>query len=379
MGVIAGMSSDANMADAAPPLDDAVLAYNGGPIASLDGFRSIAVSIVILSHVGLKHFVPGQFGVTLFFFLSGFLITTLLRREMMKDGDVDFANFYLRRTVRIIPPMYIIICLVLLASALNMHHPVNTHYLAYDFLFLTNYFDRTGVTINLWSLAVEEHFYMLFPAFFAFFATRLSFRKLAAICAALCCFFLAVRFYELANAADITRITFWTHTRMDSILFGCILALWNNPVIDVKDRLPGRLPAYAVGGLLLLLSFAIRDEAFRYTLRFSVQGLALLLIFNAAIRDRGIVYRILNNPVTAFIAALSYTLYLVDYMISVVLRHEFPGLDPVARALLIIAFSFLLAMAMRKFVEMPLLGWRKRVEAARKQRKLANPTLPTKI
>src|SRR5690606_15066592 len=72
-----------------------------GTIPTLDGFRAIAIIVVMLSHVGLERYAPGQFGVTLFFFLSGYLITTLLRRELDRHGRVSFAGFYLRRAVRI--------------------------------------------------------------------------------------------------------------------------------------------------------------------------------------------------------------------------------------------------------------------------------------
>ncbi len=78
-------------------------------IPSLDGIRALAATIVFASHAGNQDVIPGLFGVTVFFFLSGYLITTLLRTEFEKHGRISLRNFYLRRAFRIFPPMYIVL------------------------------------------------------------------------------------------------------------------------------------------------------------------------------------------------------------------------------------------------------------------------------
>jgi peptidoglycan/LPS O-acetylase OafA/YrhL len=97
-------------------------------IPSLDGIRAIAAFIVFLSHCGLEDLVPGGFGVTIFFFLSGFLITTLLREEYHKRGNISLKKFYLRRLYRIIPPLYIVLVVLLLPYSIgdSTHHPTLT-------------------------------------------------------------------------------------------------------------------------------------------------------------------------------------------------------------------------------------------------------------
>src|SRR5689334_10066848 len=82
---------------------------DGFYIPSLDGIRAAAVGLVFLAHAGLNERVPGNFGVTVFFFLSGFLITTLLRMEFDKTGRISLKAFYPRRTLRILPPMYLVL------------------------------------------------------------------------------------------------------------------------------------------------------------------------------------------------------------------------------------------------------------------------------
>ena len=93
-------------------------------IPALDGFRALAIAIVLTSHIGLERIVPGKFGVTLFFFLSGYLITTLLRREVARTGRIDFRAFYRRRAVRILPPLYITFAFFLLLSGVGLIGPI---------------------------------------------------------------------------------------------------------------------------------------------------------------------------------------------------------------------------------------------------------------
>ncbi len=85
------------------------LATSGKPsfhIPSLDGVRALAFLAVFLCHAGLDRIFPGGFAVTVFFFLSGYLITTLLRREFEKTGTISFGKFYYRRALRIFPPLF---------------------------------------------------------------------------------------------------------------------------------------------------------------------------------------------------------------------------------------------------------------------------------
>src|SRR5580704_13015777 len=80
-------------------------------IPSLDGLRAVAFFIVFSAHAGMAFVVPGGFGVTVFFFLSGFLITTLMRVEVERTARVNLKNFYLRRALRILPPFYLVLFL----------------------------------------------------------------------------------------------------------------------------------------------------------------------------------------------------------------------------------------------------------------------------
>ncbi|MBK6583475.1 MAG: acyltransferase [Gammaproteobacteria bacterium] len=110
-------------------------------IASLDGIRALAVMLVFVAHAGFSHIVPGGFGVTIFFFLSGYLITTLMRVEQESTGRIRYKNFYLRRIYRIFPPLYVVLIITICyASISSSAHQIRTgecsHPISYDKLLL---------------------------------------------------------------------------------------------------------------------------------------------------------------------------------------------------------------------------------------------------
>jgi peptidoglycan/LPS O-acetylase OafA/YrhL len=358
-------------------LTDGVTRHHAA-IPALDGLRALAIIIVLCSHIGLQHVMPGQFGVTLFFFLSGYLITTLLRSEIQEKGRIDFRQFYLRRAVRILPPMYITIGFFILLSLAGLLHPLTWQGLPFDFAFLSNYFPVSGMPIGLWSLAVEEHFYVAFPLTLGLLVRRFSFSRCAAVFFAICAAVLAVRLMEVHRLADFAAVNFWTHTRIDSILFGSILALWNNPVADDSNVLPTGIPGYAVAAVLLIPTFVIRDEAFRQTYRYTIQGAGLLVLFNTLIRDRGLAGAALNNQFTKQVAILSYTLYLVHSGLILTFSPA-DGTHPVFATVAALLAAVGYAMLMHRWVERPLSAWRRRIEKAWSRDKAAVASSPSSV
>src|SRR4029077_21192748 len=157
-------------------VDAAIAQHRDLHIPSLDGLRALSFLIVFLAHAGLDRVVPGGFGVTVFFFLSGYLITTLMRIEAERTGKVSLKNFYLRRALRILPPFYIVFVAATIFGEIGfLRGDVRPRLLpvALQAMHLSNYWIAakgwsgiaTGTGVY-WSLAVEEHFYLLFPAIF---------------------------------------------------------------------------------------------------------------------------------------------------------------------------------------------------------------------
>jgi len=343
-------------------------------IPSLDGLRAISVGLVFVAHVGLESLVPGGFGVTIFFFLSGFLITTLMRVEYERFAFVHLGHFYLRRVLRILPPFYLVL-LVTCVGALLFDPPgtIQAPALVAQALQVTNYWiifkgyaGQAAGTGIYWSLAVEEHFYFVFPLLFiGMQRLRLRAPTQARVLWGLCALVLAWRcvlVYRFNVPAE--RTYFGSDTRVDSILFGCALAVWMNPVLDRREY-DERLWKFAIvpaAVLTLLACLVVRDPGFRETLRYSLQGIALTFIFIAAIRFRDWApFRFLNLRPVAFLGVLSYSLYLVHYAWIFAIARMTPGWNPLGRALLALVLSVATSWAIYRFVERPCARLRKRL------------------
>jgi peptidoglycan/LPS O-acetylase OafA/YrhL len=350
-------------------------------IPSLDGIRAIAFLIVFISHAGLGNIVPGGLGVTIFFFLSGYLITTQLRREYDRSHKIDFKNFYMRRVLRIWPPFYLVLFLAICVSALATHQTGFTFQqlqaFSTQFFHISNYYNiefgnqamALGTEIY-WSLAVEEHFYLFFPLLYVLLLRLgLQSKQQALIFWGICLVVLLWRcLLVFGMGADYDRIFYASDTRLDSIMFGCTLAVAGNPAIDQDQQFSERNLKYfllPLGCTLLLCSLLYRSDAFRDTLRYSIQGIALYPIFIAAIRfpEWG-VFRALNWGWIRFIGLLSYSLYLVHYMVIKVLALVLPGLGLLGAGILSLLISIAVAYAIHRFVEIP---------AAKLKQKFASP------
>ena len=346
-------------------------------IPSLDGMRTIAFLLVFVGHTGATKFVPGGFGVTVFFFLSGYLIATLLRREYEKNQFINLKHFYLRRILRIWPGFYLVLFLGAILTLIGvlegeMQLPgflsQVLHYYNYYQNFAGDYGIAPGTSVY-WSLAVEEHFYCLFPLHPPphppppHTPTR-QMLIFWGICLAILIWRCVLVF---GMGADEYRIYYLTDTRIDSILFGCALAVHGNPVLDPpygSDRL-WKYFVVPVGITILILSFLGRDPEYQNTLRFTIQGIALHGLFIAAIRfpDWG-VFQILNWSWMRFIGLLSYSLYLVHYTVIKTVAFYLPEISVVLQGAMSMLISFILAYAIYRYIELPCGKLRKQLSSS---------------
>lgn len=353
---------------------ESIVPKGGLYIPSLDGIRAISFFLVFFAHAGLgRVLVPGGFGVTIFFLLSGFLITTLLRLEYLRFKRVSLKDFYLRRALRILPPLYATLALsMILVTIGKVATGVPLAGTLSQALQYANYYEiyakspvsmpGTGV---FWSLAVEEHFYLLFPLIYVVMSRRLSTEGqvlvLITLCAAALVWRCVLFFYFHAS---FNRIYLATDTRFDSILLGCVLAIAASPVL--RDPLHERLIAHLrwlvpMSVAVLLATFLYRDEGFRSTLRYTLQGLALMPLFIAAIHFQGsLAVRILNLGWVRFLGVLSYSLYLCHSIIlEAIIRTWARG--PVFTVAAGIICVLIFATFVHYFVERPCTRARKRL------------------
>jgi peptidoglycan/LPS O-acetylase OafA/YrhL len=340
-------------------------------LPQLDGVRALAILIVFAAHCGYSHVVPGGFGVTVFFFLSGYLITTLLRIERAQTGAVSLPAFYLRRSLRILPPLYLTLLAsgALYAAGLLEWMPVEPAAVLGQVTFLTNYPGLFGteavLPVPLWSLAIEEHFYLVFPLAFVLWLGRLTPRRAALACLGLCGAVLAIRCINVWRLPDYSLNYSWTHTRIDAILFGCCLGLWNNPVIPT-DRAWRPTLWHVVASLAVVLgTLAVRDPAFRESLRYTLQSAALFVPFAYLLHGEGPAVRLLASRPMRRLGLWSYSFYLAHMGVVALVLHLWPRLHGVGLMMAAFPVTLLWCWCMYGLVERPCARLRRRLLADR--------------
>lgn len=336
----------------------------GKRLSGLDGIRAVAVLMVVVGHASKFPQFPAvvrdllvldiaRFGVTIFFVLSGFLITTLLLDERARTGRVSLRDFYLRRTVRIFPAAYLYIAsasLAALAGWVALAPGDVLHAVTYT---MNYHHDRAWTLGHLWSLAVEEQFYLLWPLAFL-----LAGRRAIHVAVSIVVLVPAVRVLAwVLFPAERTGIDEEFQYVADALATGCLMAL----LVDRfgAETLAGRMPRWLpLAGAVAAVAAAAFSEwpSFFLPLGTTIVDVGIALcIFGAAYRPAAGVDRVLNSRIAVFVGMISYSLYLWQQMFlsrDLGLAH---GRLPLA-----IALSFLAAAASYFMLEKPLLGLRER-------------------
>ena len=281
-----------------------------GYLPGLDGVRALAVIGVLLYHADLS-WIPGGFlGVDVFFVLSGFLITSLILEEFDRSGRVDFRKFYLGRARRLLPALILVLVVVSLAAALvyqdaarqmasdaiaTIFYVNNWWYVAAD----QSYFEFIGrppLLKHLWSLAVEEQFYLVWPAI-AFLAMRRFARKGVFAVAAALAILSTIWMLQLAvsngfpDFADPSRAYFGTDSHSMGLLIGAAMATFWRPG-RMRRALPTGasviITAVGIAALLAVIWFFVFVGEFTpWLYRGGFLGLALIVAVARALRGRG--------------------------------------------------------------------------------------------
>jgi peptidoglycan/LPS O-acetylase OafA/YrhL len=335
-------------------------------LPSLDGLRAISIVLVLIGHLdGTRKLglLPGihvfgdlaHFGVTVFFVISGFLITSLLIREYGHTGRVSLKLFYLRRALRIFPAAFVYIGVISLLSALGAVSVSGTN-LLFAATYTVNYLIHPAWYIgHLWSLSVEEQFYLLWPFTFAVFGPR------RAIWVAGACVFLGAGFRAL-------DWFFFRHTAYyalpmfpmvaDSLAAGCLLAASRKRLESQSWYLRLFRPQWS---LLLLAAILVTNRYMNHTV-FIVAGTALINVLLAVLIHRSVfcwrdrMGQLLNWKPVAFIGVLSYSLYLWQQPFLNRASSAWPAAFPQN-----LVFACSAATASYLFLEKPLMRLRNRL------------------
>jgi peptidoglycan/LPS O-acetylase OafA/YrhL len=352
------------------------LPSNSSYVPSLDGLRGIAIGLVVVSHIGLEDIVPGGFGVTMFFFISGFLITRLLLAEYKKNGKISISSFYLRRVLRLAPALVTVTIAESLIYYAQNGFVVWGEIVSALFYFYNYYKLLFGVQMqplaSLWSLAVEEHYYFIFPFIFSR-SVQVVRRFVIYVCAA-CALVLAWRImlvYKLEILSTSPDYPYSaTDCRIDSILFGALLALAiEDGMTRTKVVRPLMSWPWFVAGLAMLLGgLIIRNEEFRQTIRYTIQGLALIPIFACSLfgSQFGMIRACLEIKPVVWIGKISYSLYLWHFPIQYLFLFFFPGASLWVRLVACLPAMLMMSSLSYYFVEQPFVGLRRRLRGGTK-------------
>jgi peptidoglycan/LPS O-acetylase OafA/YrhL len=285
-------------------------------LPALDGLRAVAALTVVAAHAEGSR-IPGDLGVSAFFVLSGFLITRLLLREVENSGTVSKRQFYIRRTLRIFPAYYAFIVVSFLLDA----RAGQQWSLARSLTALTysaNYFNAfnhhaTTSTAHVWSLAVEEQFYLLWPVLFVFLVAR-GRRALLTGLGALGLAALAWRSWLILGVhVDASYVYNAFDTRMDNLAVGCLLAVIADydRVSVVAEAIARRFwfPLLTLG--MLLVSRLAFTPSYHYTVGFLVDAVLVgVLIVQLLQLYSTAVWSWMESPVVTYLGRISYPIYL---------------------------------------------------------------------
>ena len=332
-------------------------------IPSLDGLRAVSISLVIFSHLcGTRHFLPlkelghtndlGNLGVRIFFVISGYLITGLLLKELDRTGGISLCQFYARRTLRIFPAAFAFLFAVTLLQL-----PLKPGDMLHAVTYTSNYHPNPAWTLgHLWSLSVEEQFYLLWPTVLVLFGRKKG--LLAALCAVAAAPIIRVAdFYIFALPGEVIGRQF--QTAMDAIAVGCLLAggqkwLSRSPQYLALLRSFGTL---LLAPLLILLNFGPLYPRVWLPCGETVINVAIAILIDRFVRFP---VGLLNHPVLVWIGVRSYSLYLWQQIFLNRTAESWWTAFPANLLLAVVA-----AMASYSLIEQPFLAMRGRVSRFR--------------
>lgn len=351
-----------------------------GYLPGLDGLRAIAVIGVLLYHAGWSALPGGFLGVDVFFVLSGFLITTLILEEMDRSGRVNFRRFYLGRARRLLPAvalMLLVVGAVVVFWAQDAARQFGTDAIASIF-YVNNwwyivadqsYFEFTGrppLLKHLWSLAVEEQFYLVWPALAFFIVHRSNRRVLRWVALGLALASTAwMAVLATTNGypefADPSRAYFGTDAHAMGLLIGAALATaWRPGRLPKSLTAPSQRLLMTIGGLALLtvLGFFVFVGEFTpwlYQGGFLVLAVVVAVLIAMATHPALPLGAWLGNAPMRYIGQRSYGLYLWHWPVMMLTRSDI-DIDWSGPALLALqlALTFALAELSYRCVEMPI-------------------------
>ena len=347
-------------------------------ITGLDGIRAIAVIMVLAYHLKLALFKSGFLGVTVFFVLSGYLITGILISEVEEEGTIDLKNFWLRRIRRLVPAVMSMAVVIIFVSAV-VNRVIFTKgckdFLAsvlgfnnwWQIFNKVSYFEAAGVPspfTHCWSLAIETQFYLIYPlillGIYKLVKSRgegrakrgLLFAGVTLLLALISVILMIVLFDP---QQDASRVYYGTDTRAFSLLFGALLAiLWDYRMVPRRLSASVNMVLGSVSfAVLIVMTIAINGSSNFWYRGGQFVGTILTVLMVYAVSGRKTwLSRFLSNPVLKWIGDRSYSIYLWHYPIILLISKGIKASWWIT--LIEIVLSVVLAELSYRFIETPI-------------------------
>ncbi len=287
-----------------------------GRIPSLDGLRTISVTLVVIAHflytVGYSDYLNlGILGVRFFFVISGFLITGLLLKEFNKTRSISLTKFYFRRTLRIFPPYYFYLLVLFIATKFGLFDVPGKSFIA-PVTYTSNYFaSEYWELLHTWSLSVEEQFYLIYP----FILLVLGRHKIVWVLGALIllCPFLRLIDFQIFDQSQKMWIYYGFHANADGLATGCLLAIFYQQLQKSRwyQKLLETRLFFLIPIFLIWLNSQIDPRQFYLGVVFTLSNLLIVLCLDWAITNYQNWFGIfLNSRPMTQIGVMSYSIYL---------------------------------------------------------------------
>lgn len=345
-------------------------------IAGLDGLRAIAAGLVLVFHLVPGWAGLGYVGVDIFFVLSGFLITSLLLVSTLNHGRPRLADFWARRFRRLFPAVVVATTGsaalaffvggdALVALGRQVVGSLTATYNWAEIAGGSSYFEQSSPLLltNMWSLAVEQQFYLFWPLIVLLLV---KLRRHWQIAAALAIAGVSITLHVALLTDDVTRVYMGTDTHLWGLMFGAALAFaMQRTVIGAEVPGASRIPAvWGIGGWLGLIGVAaaglvLPDSMAMYPWGMVGASVLAVLVIRAVLPDvQGVgadsLRRFLGNKTLSWLGVRSYGIYLWHWPLYVLLYYQQPMLNTYAAALIVVISSILLAHLSYRCVENPI-------------------------
>lgn len=352
-------------------------------LTHVDAIRAFAVLLVILFHLEINIFSGGFLAVDVFFVISGFLITRLLVHEFYESGTISFKTFYTRRIRRLMPTLFLTIFLTFVLTFLSFSpsdfmNATNSMFMSavalsnFFFLSESDYFDiysNFKPLLHTWSLGIEEQFYLLFPAFLFVLLKVFGKNKKGIILSLILLAVLSICYTYftsqstswdaltglLKNGEEVKLETSSVHFyllpfRLFEFLIGGIVALMRIP--KIKSEL-SKLGIHAIGLLIVFGSTLLLSKDTAYLSLLNIIpciGVAILLYFSPS-KYLSFIY---DNKFLRYTGKISYTLYLMHWLVIVIYRYVFNADFGFIEQFGMFAIMYLLSALIYEYYEKPL-------------------------